>query len=354
MKRRDFVKSAALAGALIPAASCSSLMKINVRKEEEIKQIKPKRLKEGDTIGLITPGGYISERQLNNSIESVEKLGFKTFHYNSILSRSGYLGGTDEERTKELKDMFANDKVDGIICARGGYGCNRILPHIDYEIIRQNPKALIGYSDITALLYSIYAKTGLVGYHGPVGISSFNEYSVDAFNDVLMNPKDKVGFKIAEEDIDSEDKAFRPYKINGGKATGELIGGNLSIVVTLIGSEYDVDYSNKILFLEDIGEEPYRIDRMLTELIISGKLQQLNGIILGVFENCETRSRNPEFAKSFTLKEVLTDRLAGLKIPVFYGFSFGHVKNKVTIPFGIQAEIDADNFTLTLLEKPVV
>jgi muramoyltetrapeptide carboxypeptidase len=243
--------------------------------------------------------------------------------------------------------MFLDKKLKAIFTVRGGYGCSRLLPLLDFDIIRSNPKIFVGYSDITALLYGIYAKTGLVGFHGPVGISSFSEFSVKHLKNILSEPIHNYEMK------NLPDEEAKILVIAEGVSEGELIGGNLSIVVSLIGTEYDVDTKDKIIFLEEIGEEPYRIDRMLTQMRQSGKFDSCSGIALGVFRRCDIDQKNPKFENSLSLKQVLEDRLGDLGIPVIYGLSFGHIKNKITLPFGIKARLDTYNKKLVLLESAV-
>lgn len=349
MHRRNFIKSASALSAFSLIVQNKSFGKTFSSFNEEI--IKPKRLEQGNTIALVAPAGVIEESELKESIQNLEMLGFKCVFKESILEKHGYLAGSDERRTAELNEMFGRKDVDGIICVRGGYGCARILPMLDYQTIKNNPKVLCGYSDITALLYGIYKKTGLIAFHGPVGTSTYNDFSKQNFNDVLVNPSEKKVLWNAVEVDPPENKKL--ITIRSGKASGGLVGGNLSIVVSMIGTEYDVDTSGKIIFLEEIGEEPYRIDRMLTQMIQSGKFEKAAGIALGVFEKCEVKTTDPAFTNSLTLQEVLYDKLYSLNIPIVYGFSFGHVVNKFTLPFGIMTEIDADNQTLTLLEPAV-
>ena len=344
MQRRDFIKSISTAAVLTAAPKIYSLA-------EPKTKIKPPRLKPGDTLGLIAPGSYISEDELKDSKENLEKLGYKVFYNDRILSKTGYLAGTDESRAEEVNSMFADKKVNGIICARGGYGCSRILPLLDYELIKNNPKIIIGYSDITALLNAIYSETGLVTFHGPVGISSFNEFSVTYFNEVLVHPEKDLVLISAKGEDEKDNNGIKT--IVSGKAVGELVGGNLSVLNSLIGTKYDFNGEGKIIFLEEIGEEPYRIDRMLTQLIQSGKFDKAAGIAMGVFKDCEPKEKDPSFSTSFSLMEVLFDRLSNLKIPVIYGMSFGHIKNKFTLPVGIKAELDTINQTITLLENSV-
>ncbi len=345
MKRKNFIKSLSFAS-VVPFLPSEKIFSFS---SKQYQIIKPKRLKKRDTVGLITPGSYISEEELKDCISNLQMLGFKAVYNESILNKIGYFSGNDKQRAEELMEMFSRKDVDGIMCARGGYGCSRILPLLDYDVIKDNPKVLIGYSDVTALLYGIHSKTGLVCFHGPVGISTFNEFSTNYLKNVLISPHDNLQLITSPEEDKSE-----PITITSGKAEGELIGGNLSVVVSLIGTEYDIDTANKIIFLEETTEEPYRVDRMLTQMLMSGKFDDASGIAVGVFDNCEPKKEDPSFENSFSLMEVLFDRLSGLGIPVVYGLSFGHIKNKFTLPFGIKAELNAGEKTLTLLEQAVI
>jgi muramoyltetrapeptide carboxypeptidase len=223
---------------------------------------------------------------------------------------------------------------------------------LNYDLIKSNPKVIIGYSDITALLNSIYSETGLVTFHGPVGISTFNEFSVTYFNEVLVHPENNLVLISVKGDDQKDTNGLTT--IVSGEAVGELVGGNLLVLNSLIGTKYDFNGEGKIIFLEEIGEEPYRIDRMLTQLIQSGKFDKAAGIAMGVFKNCEPKEKGPSFSTSFSLMEVLFDRLSNLNIPVIYGLSFGHIKNKFTLPVGIKAELDTMNQTITLLENSVI
>lgn len=310
-------------------------------------KIKPNRLKVGDTVGLVAPGSYISKKQLNEAIQNIEKLGFKVKYNQSILAKKGYLAGSDSVRAHQINTMFADRSVNAIMAVRGGYGCARILPLLDYELIKHNPKILIGYSDITSLLYGVYSKTKMVCYHGPVGTSTFNKFSVHNMLSIISDNSKNFVMK----NLPADDKQI--YVIKNGVSEGELVGGNLSIVVSMIGTEYDIDTKDKIIFLEDIGEEPYRIDRMLTQMIESGKFDECAGVALGVFRNCEIDKNSPEFENSLTLREVITDRLGKLNVPVIYGLSFGHIINKFTLPFGINAKLDTYNKKIIIMENSV-
>ena len=352
MNRRKFIKNSTLLTGSISLVGINQISAKESKVETQIAKIKPNRLKIGDTIGLIAPAGYVSEKALQESIENIEKLGFKTYYTENVKSKYGYLAGEDEVRAKDLNHMFENDKVDGIFCIRGGYGVARILRQINYDAIKANPKVLVGYSDITALHYAIYSQTGLVTFHGPVATSTFNEFSINNFVKTVMNPEAKTVFTPADDS--EKGSEYKTYVSREGKAKGELVGGNLSIAVTFLGTKYDVDYKNKILYLEEVDEKPYRVDRMLTHLYQAGKLEEVSGIALGVFSDCDSKVGSAQGERSLSLQEVLYDKLYDLGIPVIYGLSFGHVENKYTIPFGINAELDVQNQTLILTEPAVL
>jgi muramoyltetrapeptide carboxypeptidase len=350
MNRKNFLKTISTAAVGAGLLSSSAITSAKTVSKKSV--IKPKRLKPGDTIGLVAPGSYISESELKDSIKNLEDLGFKVVYTEKILLQNGYFSGTDEQRAEDLTYMFNRNDVAGIVCTRGGYGCARILPLLDYDVIEENPKILIGYSDVTALNYGIFRKTGLITFHGPVSISTFNEFSVNNFKKTLMNPSDEIVFENSNSGED--ENPYGVVSIGRGKKQGRLVGGNLSIAVSLIGTEYDVDFDDTIIYLEEIGEEPYRIDRMLTQMIQAEKFEDANGIAMGIFRKCEPKIKDPSFSKSFSLMDVLKDRLSNLKIPVVYGMSFGHIKDKFTIPFGIEAELDSEKQSITLMESPVI
>ncbi|MDZ7624671.1 MAG: LD-carboxypeptidase, partial [Ignavibacteriaceae bacterium] len=314
--------------------------------------IKPARLKKGDLIALVTPGSYITQQEKEESINNLRGLGFNVTYSDRLMQKNGYFSANDKERAADLNEMFERKDVQGIMCARGGYGCARILPYLDYDLIENNPKPFIGFSDATALQYAIFKNSSLITFHGPVSISTFSSFSIKNFKNVLLNPT----FEL-ELNNSNTGNNYNPYGITviaDGKAEGELVGGNLSIVVSLIGTEYDIDFSDKIVFLEEFLEEPYRVDRMLTQMIQAGKFENAAGIALGVFKMCEPNKSNPAFSGSFSLMEVLKDRLGNLGIPVIYGLSFGHIADKFTLPFGGKAELNSETKRLKLLESAVL
>lgn len=313
------------------------------------KRIKPDRLKKGDTIGLIAPGSPVTEEKLSKAITNIENLGFHVHHTKNILAQKGYLAGTDQQRLDDLHFMFNNPKINGIWCIRGGYGCGRLLPEIDYSLIQKNPKPLIGFSDATALLQALFSKTGLIGFHGPVAVSEFTDYTSRQIQAVLMEPESPLTIKNAPENNKKEEAAFHTKVISPGKAKGQIAGGNLALIAALAGTQYQLDAKGKIIFLEDTGEKPYRIDRMLTQLLQACNLEKASGIALGIFDDCEAN----ESDDSLTLMETLEDRLGGLGIPVIYGLSFGHIDHQFTFPIGVKAELDTEKQTITLLETAV-
>lgn len=312
-------------------------------------RILPARLKKGDVIGLVTPGSSVNEDQLAEAVAKFENLGFKTVYNDTVLSEYGYFAGPDRERADELMDMFTRKDVDGIWCVRGGYGSIRILDMLDYELIRQNPKVFIGYSDITALITSIFQETGLVTFHGPVGTSDFNRFSMKSMRKVLMDPQEEYKYPYKREKETRDNPEYDRYTITGGEAEGELIGGNISVLDSVIGTSYEPDFENKLVYLEDVGEKTYRVDKMVYHLLSGTNLKKAAGIVMGAFDECNI---NEEPALS--LKVALDDLLKPLGIPVSYGLSFGHIKRMLTIPSGIRATMNADKNSLKLLEPAVL
>ncbi len=348
MNRRTFIRSTSLLSLLLLQGN-----KFGFQNTTKNEIIKPKKIKKGDTVGIISPAGHMRQELLDETIENLDKLGLKSYYTDRLVQKYGYLGGSDEDRAKDVMHMFENDKVDAIICARGGYGCARMIDLLDYDVIKKNPKALVGYSDITALLYAIFAKTGLVCFHGPVGTSTFNEFSTKYFTEVLMDTKSKTVMTCSEEDAKKDDIEFQQYGIHEGKATGQLVGGNLAIAVSMVGTPYDIDYRNKLVFLEEIGEDPYRVDRMLTQMKLAGKFDGIKGIALGIFKDCTLDEEEKKKGTSLTLHEVFHDVLGDIKVPMMYGYSFGHIENKFTMPFGINATMNTYFKTITLNESAV-
>lgn len=347
--RRVFIRNTSLLTGLSLVPFSSSLANLAGKMNVPQTRLFPKRLKAGDVIGLVTPAGPIVKKQLEETISKMAGLGFKTYHTDSVLSQYGYFAGPDQERADELMHMFTNPNVDGILCVRGGYGAIRILDLLDFEQIKQHPKVFVGYSDITALLSAIYEQTGLITFHGPMGISPFNEFTLNSFKKVLMNPEDHYTYPYAREENTGDNPEFDTYAVNAGEAVGELIGGNISVLDSMIGSQYEPDFADRIVYLEEIDEKTYRVDKMLVHLLQATNLKKAAGIIMGVFHNCNINDE-----PRLTLREALTDLLKPLAMPCSYGMSFGHIDTIVTIPTGIKARMNADRNRLELLEKAVI
>ena len=309
--------------------------------------IKPKRLEKGDCIGLISPAGGVKDKKSTmKGVEYLESLGFKVKIGKNAFKINGFLAGTDRERLSDLHQMFADKRVDAIICFRGGYGTSRLLSSIDYNLIKKNPKIFCGYSDITALHLAILKKTNLVTFHSPMVVSVFSDdkrkFTENNLFDILSNPENEKEYPIP--------KRWKKLEvINKGKVEGRLIGGNLSIVISTLGTPYEIETKNKIVFLEDIGEESYRLDRYLTHLLNAKKLYDAAGIIIGVNVDCE-----PENKTQQSSREDFIERLKPLKKPLILGFPFGHIDNQITIPYGIRAFLDATNGKLVLKERCVI
>lgn len=343
MKRRELLKSLVA----LPFLSRAALS----QKTSGLKLIKPKRLSKGDTVGVIAPASGLAPEDFDKALQNIADLGFKTKVGKYARGKNGFLSGTDLERLDDLHWAFRDSDVDAVWCLRGGYGVSRLLPNVDFKLIKQKPKIFIGYSDITALHLAISQNCGLVTFHGPVAASTFSDYSKNNVLNVLTNPRAPYKIELSPDNLAKESNLYKTEVITPGKSRGRLVGGNLSLLSALAGTPFALrDIKGKILFIEDVGEQPYRIDRMMTQLRQSADLRSLAGIALGVFEDCNPRDP----ASSQSLIEVLKDRLGDLGIPVIYGLSFGHIRDQFTLPVGVEAELDTAKSTMTFLETAVV
>ena len=315
------------------------------------KNIKAKKLIPGNVIGLIAPGFSVSSEQLTKLITFLEASGFKVFQTGRI-KQQGYFSNTDQERANDVNEMFLNNAVDAILCVRGGYGCTRILDLIDYDLIKKNPKIILGFSDVTALIQAIHIKTGLIGFHGPVGTTIENPYAQACIENILMTPT-KTSQILPVSLVDSsflERSEYERYTIQSGLAKGRLIGGSLTLMCALVGTPYELDFTDCIVCIEDVEEKPYRMDRMLTQLLQTKTFKKAAGIAFGVCAGCDSE-KSPY---NFTLKEVIMNRISGIGIPAAYGLSFGHVPDNCTLPIGALAVFNADSLELEVLETVVV
>ena len=355
MKNQQTVSRRKFLGGLAGIAALSSVTpSLSMGKNKIRKIIKPPKIQKGDTVGLIAPASCAFEPvTIRNGIETLQSLGFKVKTGKYIKEKYGYLAGTDLQRANDLNSMFADENVKAIVALRGGYGSMRMLNLIDYKLIKKNPKVLLGYSDITSLCLAIHAKTGLVTFHGPVAISSFSEYTSNYFFNVVTSTK-----AVGEVAHPEPNNPLRPTAhlstINPGKANGRLIGGNLTLLTALLGTPFEPDFKNAILFLEETGEEPYDIDRMLTQLLLSEKLDQVAGIIFDRCPNCKPADYKPAFNVTFSLEEVLIDRLGKLACPVLFGLNVGHEADKPTLPIGINVTLDADHNYFSIDDGAVI
>lgn len=309
--------------------------------------IKPHALKKGDTIGIIAPASPPSlPEKITKGAEYLEKLGYRVKLGKNVQKVYGYLAGTDQERADDINSMFADKDVKAIIAVRGGYGTPRLLPLLNYAMIKKNPKILVGYSDLTALQLAIFKKTSLVTFSGPMsGVEMFkgiDPFTEEHFWACLTSTK-----KMGPVQNPLEKKLQTLVK---GKASGILLGGNLSLIVALAGSKYLPSFKKSLLFIEEIEEESYRFDRMMNQLRITNILQDSNGVIM-----CElTDVKATDTTKPFlTAEQVMNDYLADLKKPVVTGLVYGHVPQKITIPIGIKATIDTTKKSLSFLESGV-
>ena len=310
----------------------------------------PKRLKPGATVGLIAPASVTYERlQLQLAVETIEAMGLKAKIGSHVMDRFGYLAGKDQDRADDLNEAFADPDIDAVFALRGGWGASRILPMLDYDMISKNPKILLGYSDVTSLLNAIFAKSGLVTFHGPNVMSEWNEFTYSEMRRLLFDaePQQYQNPVIIEDDLVA--RTYRTQTIASGKASGQLIGGNLTLISTLMGTPYLPDFSGKILILEDVDEAVYRIDRMLTQLALSGDLQKLAGIIFGPFASSDGNRR----LGNFSLMDILRQHCEPLGTPCFAGAMFGHVDKQSTVPIGAEASMDADAGTFGLIAPAV-
>jgi len=344
MDRRSFLQLAGASAAAAPFA---------LEAAEAPALIRPRALKPGDTVGLITPSSYVSDPDtLALADRAMKYFGLKVKLGRNVRQRAGYLGGSVEQRVEDLHAMFRDTEVHGVFAMRGGYGSAQLLDRIDYGLIREHPKVFLGYSDITALHLAIHARARLVTFHGPVALSRFTPYTQDYFRKALFETK-PIGEVGNPPDAGEPRPAHTLRTVRGGTARGRLMGGNLTLISTTLGTPYEIDARGKILFIEDVGEEPYRIDRMLTQLRLAGKLEQAAGIVFGECEDCKPRDYKPSFNSTFTLGEIVDDILGGLKIPVLSGLTFGHTDDQATLPEGVMATLDADRQKLMVEEAGV-
>lgn len=286
-----------------------------------------KGLRKGDIIGIIAPASPVTNEETQPAIQIIKQQGYTVLEGDHLYDTQGYLAGRDEDRLNDLHEMFRNNNIKAVLCARGGYGTPRLLDKVDYDLIKENPKLFIGYSDITALLLAIYHKTGLVVWHGPMlrGTEGREDNISNLLNILSSGGVIKSG--LTAENV-----------LKKGKARGRLLGGNLSLISSLLGTPYMPSLEGVILFIEDKGEPLYRIDRMLTQLKLAGVLEGVRGLIAGEFKDCvDTQEIN-----RLLFETVSRD------CPVYTGFPAGHGKENHPLPFGVEAELDTESLTFNV------
>lgn len=350
MQRRKFIQNIGIGGLILPLNPITFNQKEIYPYNKDV--LIPEALQEGDTIGIVSPASAIFESEpYEIAKESFEAMGLQVKFGKNIKKRYGHLAGSDEERAEELNEMFLDKSVKAIIALRGGSGAARILDKLDYKAISDNPKIFIGYSDITALHLAIFEKTGLVTFHGPVAVSTWNSFSTDYLKSLLFE-KEAVTYEnpvsIGDELVQTKN---RIRVIHEGQVKGQLLGGNLSVLTGIMGSEYfPSDWKGKILYLEDVGEKIYAVDRMMSQLYLGGVFDQISGFIFGKCTECDPGGNG---YGSLTMEEVIDHYIKPLKIPAYSGAMIGHISDNVTIPNGIDAELDATNGIFKLLSPAV-
>lgn len=298
--------------------------------------VKPPALRPGDTIGIVAPASNVNQADLEAGCEALRRAGYRPFYFDSILDRDLYFAGSLQRRVRELEDMFTRDDVRAIVCARGGYGANYLLPELDIKKIRANPKIFLGYSDITCLLTYFLDAAGLVTFHGPMVSKDWNNANGIDLASWLSALSNSAAWGVP---VNESVRA-----LTEGEAEGTLYGGCISILVASLGTPYEIKTEGTILFLEDIAAKPYQIDRMLMQLKLSGHLSGVRGIVFGEMLDCQ-QSTNQDY----TLLEVIKRITGGLGIPVACGLKSGHVTSgNVTLPFGVRTKLSVSNAGVSL------
>jgi muramoyltetrapeptide carboxypeptidase len=312
--------------------------------------IKPKPLRRGDAIGVVVPAGPVNRERIDRALARVTERGFRIKTYGDIYRSRGYLAGDDATRADELMAAFSDPDTSAVWCARGGYGVVRLLEQIDFEVIRKNPKVFVGFSDITILHSAIQQRTGLITFHGPNLQDGFGKPDdMPAANEAALwqavgDSANADGYRFDLGGVTGGPMST----ISGGVARGRLSGGNLAVLCGLMGTPFELDTAGRILFIEDVSERIYRIDRYLSQLTISGKLQSAACVLVGTFSYDADDEPDSESA----VRALVEEYLRPLRIPVLAGFPAGHTSDNLTLPMGAIIELDADRRTVTVCERP--
>lgn len=346
MDKRGFLKTLGIGAASIALAE--PLRAEHKASPSALKSISPVRIMPGDAIGFISPSSALVDPTVIDSIKSCfEGMGFRTKWGHHILDRYGHLAGRDEDRVADIHNMFADPEVRMIVCLRGGSGAARLLDKLDYNLIRNNAKIFLGYSDITAFHQAIHTQTGLITFHGHVATSNWTAPILEQFFQIFVegNTPHYSSTPISEEGILHAGEPIAV--IRPGTAEGKLLGGNLTVLTGIAGSSYYPDFQDSILFLEDIGEQPYRIDRMMSQLALSGALSKIKGFIFGQCTDCGT----PTSDRSLTLEQIFHDHIYPLGIPAFTGAMIGHIDEQFIVPVGGRVHMDAGSGSFYPIER---
>lgn len=312
---------------------------------------RPPRLRPGDTVGLFASGTRLTEAWITQALANLQALGLRPRLGRHVRAVQGHYAGSVEQRVDDLHALWADDDVRALWSIRGGAGTAQLLPHLDYAAMRRKPKALVGFSDVSALQLALLRHAGLVSFNGPDGVSTFTPFSMRMLRSVLMQPQSQLRLERSGQHrarAEAEPQ-FRARSITAGSAEGPLVGGNLSVLSAMVGTPFLPSLDGALLFLEDVGEPPYRVDRMLTQLEQAGLLRGSAALVAGVFDRCEAPPDGPRMP----LAEVIDLRLRAAGVPAVYGASFGHVSDQLTLPLGVRARLDAGTMALTLLEPAV-
>lgn len=341
MNKRSFLKSLGLLVASGP------IFGMEFPKVNPSSTLLPKALLRGQTVGIISPSAATADRmEFTYAKEAMEALGLKVKLGENLKNRFGHLAGTDEERAADFNAMFADTEVKAIVCLRGGSGAARILPLIDYDQVKANPKPLLGYSDITAIHCALYSQTGLISFHGPNGSGSWNSFNTNQFQQLFYEQK-LLTFK---NEIGKGDelvvKGNRTQTLTTGSVDGKILGGNLTVLTALSGTPYYPDFQDSILFIEDVGEDPYRIDRMMSTLKLNGTLGKIKGFVFGQCTDCKPGNGYG----AFTVDQIMDQYIIPLGIPAYIGAMIGHIPKQFIIPVGARVRLNANEGSLTILD----
>lgn len=315
-------------------------------------RVRPPRLRPGDTVGLFNLSSAATPAQVERATRHLQGLGLQVRLAPQLLARHGHLAGTAEQRADDFHTLWRDPAVRGLWALRGGSGAAAVLPLLDYGLMRRDPKVVVGYSDLTALHVALLRHAGLVAFHGPVATSTPTAFTVDALRRVLMDPQPQTVLSLSPEHqarAAAGEAAFTARSLHAGVAEGRLLGGNLTVLAAALGTAHAPLLADSLLFIEEVHEAPYRLDRLFTQLRQAGVLDQARGVVAGVFDRCQPTDNDP----SFTLDGVVDEHLARLGRPAVYGWSFGHVRDQWTLPLGVMARLDTAARTLTLLEAAV-